>query len=69
MRSLPGRAMATTSESNVLRPAGGVTNWLVGLVANLGAFAMGWVAGVGDVTVFASRPSAGWYRGGSGGTC
>ncbi|MFM7413919.1 MAG: hypothetical protein ACKO6E_12035, partial [Planctomycetota bacterium] len=51
--------MATVSPSITPRPTGGPTGWLAEQVANLGAFAIGWVAGVGDVAVFALQ-TIGW---------
>jgi len=45
--------MATAPATTTTQPTAGVTGWLANQVANLGAFAMNWVAGVGDVTVFA----------------
>ncbi len=49
--------MATAPSPSV--PVAGVTGWLAGLVANLGDAAIGMVAGIGDVTVFAFR-TIGW---------
>jgi phospholipid/cholesterol/gamma-HCH transport system permease protein len=40
-------------------PAPGVAGLFADMVANLGAFAMNWVAGVGDVALFALR-TVGW---------
>ena len=42
-----------TAPTTTTPPTAGVAGWLANQVANLGAFAMNWVAGVGDVTVFA----------------
>ncbi len=47
-----------TSPVTVASPAG-VTGFFANQVANLGQFAMAWVAGVGDVAIFALR-TVGW---------
>ena len=40
-------------------PAGGVADWLAGLIATLGAIVLDYVVGIGDVTLFALR-TIGW---------
>jgi phospholipid/cholesterol/gamma-HCH transport system permease protein len=51
--------MATPSSPSIARSPGGATGWLTDRVADLGAFAMGQVAGIGDVTLFSLR-TFGW---------
>ena len=40
-------------------PAGGVADWLAGLIATLGAIVLDHIVGIGDVTLFALR-TIGW---------
>ena len=47
-----------TAPSTTTAPSG-ATGWFANQVANLGAFAMGSIAGVGDVCLFALR-TVGW---------
>ncbi len=51
--------MASSPTTNHTAPPGGVTGWLTEQVADLGAFAISLVAGIGDVTLF-SLKTVGW---------
>ena len=51
--------MHATPSTTAPRHAAGISGWFAGQVANLGQFAMGSVAGVGDVTLFALQ-TVGW---------
>ena len=51
--------MASSPPTTNTAPPGGVTGWLTDQVADLGAFAMSRVAGIGDVTLF-SLKTIGW---------
>ncbi len=51
--------MASSPTTTIAPAPGGVTGWLTEQVANLGAFAMSRVAGIGDVTLFALK-TIGW---------
>jgi phospholipid/cholesterol/gamma-HCH transport system permease protein len=51
--------MASSPTPTIAPAPGGVTGWLTDQVANLGAFAMSRVVGIGDVTLF-SLKTIGW---------
>ena len=51
--------MHATPSTTAPRHAAGISGWFAGQVANLGQFAMGSVAGIGDVTLFALQ-TVGW---------
>jgi phospholipid/cholesterol/gamma-HCH transport system permease protein len=50
-------SMAATTTTAV--PAAGIAGWFADRIADLGAAAIGWVAAIGDVTMFALR-TLGW---------